>query len=128
MIAVTAVRIFMFTLTFYCVLVMNDTFLTSEENPHVFRPWITVSLANASIFKDELALEAGESVRALRRAIKPIGLERHLKAVRYRVTSRVTSRVTLFSSFATAQLSLDTAFTTKSSGNWGETEKAPEVR
>ena len=108
MTAVTATRIFMFTFVFYCALVASDLPQTYEKNHPVIWQLTSVSLAKASIFKDELALEVGESVRALRRAIKPIGLERHLKSVRYRVTSRVT----IFSSFATAQLSLDTAFTT----------------
>ena len=109
---VTVVRIFVFTLTFFVILVASDNPQTYEENRPAIWQLTSVSLTNASLFKDELALEARDSARALRRAIKPLRLERPLKAVR----DRVTSRMTIFSSFARAQLSLDTTRTINTSG------------
>jgi hypothetical protein len=109
---VTAARIFVFTLTTYCVLAIDDTSPPFDPSTHIIGQWTVASVANASLAKDEIILEARENARALRSVLNSMGLERPLKAVRQRVISRVTS----FRSFATAQWARSTTYAEKPSG------------
>lgn len=102
---VTAIRIFVFTLVAYCVLVADDSPQDFERGAQIFRQWTAVSAAKASIITDEMTLEARESIRAVHRALEPMRLDHHVRAVR----QRVANRATLFRSYAIAQLSLDAA-------------------
>jgi hypothetical protein len=103
--AVTAARIFMFTFVAYCVLVVDDSPQNFERGARVFQQWTAVSAAKASLVTNEVTLEARETVRAFRRVLKPMKLDRRMNAVR----QRVTSRTTIFKSYAVAHLSVGTA-------------------
>jgi hypothetical protein len=112
MTAVTAARIFMFTFVAYCVLVANDSPQRFERGAQIFQQWTAVSAAKASFVTNEVTLEARESVRAFRRVLEPMRLDRRMKTVR----QRVTSRTTIFKSYAIAQFRIDSAGTTNQAG------------